>query len=64
MAARGPVGQQFVSVDDYDVMVYPGFLRRPVRASLLSPSPPAAVALGPKWRAREPASPRLRCCAW
>jgi hypothetical protein len=35
MAAR-PVGQQFVSVDDYDVMVYPGFLRRTVRT-------PAAV---------------------
>ena len=34
MAARGaPVGQQFVSVDDYDVLVYPGFLRRPVRSA-------------------------------
>ena len=34
MAARGgPVGQQFVAVDDYDVLVYPGFLRRPVRSA-------------------------------
>jgi hypothetical protein len=35
MAAR-PVGQQFVSVDEYDVMVYPGFLRRTVRSARLS----------------------------
>ncbi len=29
MATR-PVGPQFVSVDEYDVLVYPGFLRRTV----------------------------------
>jgi len=27
MATR-PVGPQYVSVDEYDVLVYPGFLRR------------------------------------
>lgn len=30
MATR-PVGPQYVSVDEYDVLVYPGFLRRSVR---------------------------------
>ena len=30
MAAR-PVGPQYVSVDEYDVLVFPGFLRRSVR---------------------------------
>jgi hypothetical protein len=30
MAAR-PVGPQYVSVDEYDALVFPGFLRRSVR---------------------------------
>ena len=33
MAAR-PVGPQYVSVDEYDVLVFPGFLRRSVRCQL------------------------------
>ena len=33
MAQRGgPVNPQFVSLDEYDCLVYPGFLRRTVRA--------------------------------
>ena len=57
MAARGPVGQQFVSVDDYDVMVYPGFLRRPVRAAVVLGPPSGACVKLPR-RARAPAPRR------
>lgn len=46
MAARGPVGQQFVSVDDYDVMVYPGFLRRPVRRGGAARTSPRHASTG------------------
>ena len=44
MTAR-PAGQQFVSVDDYDVMVYPGFLRRTVRA----PEAASATCAHTRW---------------
>jgi len=56
MAARGPVGQQFVSVDDYDVMVYPGFLRRPVRRG-------GAARTSPRRLNERAALPPLRLCS-
>ena len=37
MAQRGgPVNPQFVSLDEYDCLVYPGFLRRTVRAQAVT----------------------------
>jgi len=42
--ATRPVNPQFVSLDEYDVLVYPGFLRRTVRLdSRLVPVVPSCL---------------------
>ena len=56
MAQRGgPVNPQFVSLDEYDCLVYPGFLRRTVRG----PAHHAATRLS-SW----PSALRLLLTAW
>jgi hypothetical protein len=74
MAQRGgPVNPQFVSLDEYDCLVYPGFLRRTVRAQAVTfcsralPLPllealAARCALSGDWKPRRPAS-RLGACS-